>query len=1477
MAMRRGVRYTFIAMAALAVIAVSLVWVLTRTQFGVERAGHFALERIRASVNGQLDVDRVTSGGLLSGVTLHDIALTGPDGRAFLEADSARLAYRFRTLARGSMVFDRVILHSPTVTVEQLPGQEEWNFERIFPPDSAAPLSVARNTLVLIRDATVHDGRVVLRSPWEPDGPVEPDDTARMILESVPGGLVRTMRFEALNGRIPRIVWEAPGEDARLIEIETLATRAYLWDTPVDIEGLEGAITLRDSLVSFDIPRVRLPDSELAVIGRIILDDDGSRFDIELDGRDVAFSDFQWLYPQLPVEGGGTLQLRIQTRDPGSILWLAQEARLRTAGTEVAGSFGVVTGDTLFFTNVDLDASPLDLELIQRLVPGDLPLEGLLIGTVEVEGPISALRTRGDVRLRTFREGQGAESTVRWSGTVGGRPPYDVRGLTADIRSLDLEQVAQFAPELRVRGLATGRVRIGGSLESGLQVDGDLALDREEGRSAVRGSGVFAVAGDRSAFDLRFDAETVALQLLAEQFPGLHRLAGEATGPVIVTGSLEDLRVDADLMTPAGAVIMEGSFALAGPVPGYRVEGMVTGFQLHRVVEDLPETVVTGRFDIDGEGDRLETIDARGRLEVLSATIAGIAVRRSFARGSVAGGLLYLDSLSLATDVGTAHAAGSFGLLAGSGGDLTFSAEAGALSFLEPVVFPEPRVARTTNGAAMEPTARLDGEVTAGGVLTGSLEDWSVRGNASVRELVFDEIAVAAGEADFEWAPDTVAIEAWVDSLRHRGRQLPHALGTVHWSPRGGRLVARARGPGAHQLDVEGGFTRLGDNLELRLRELTLTTREGRWAIADTVRARVGRNGFQVDSLTLRRLPEHARIRVAGALPWRRAGQSKSLMAALAIDFEDVRIGELLRVAQSDTTIDGSVTAQFRVSGTATAPRLDGRFSAQPLRYGGAVLDSAGGEVTYSDRVVRTRFAGWRGGDPILSGTGTIPLELALADRAERLLDRPMTVRLTADRVPAGLVSFLAPGFRELDGIVDGELALVGTPLAPTLEGELRLTDGSGTFTPLDVQYQDINGTASIGSTNVVDIDVRLRTERGEGHLRGTMDVTQTSDPRLNLALSARNFDAARRSDVTAVASGNVRVTGHYTRPVVSGDVHILRGEMNLDELWRQYQIVQLDPSLFQMFDSTAVDFRPPPQLPFLENLVITGATVTADRSFWLRSRELNVEVSGSIDIEVDRQVGDLRLSGSLEALNGNYALQLVQGVPARTFAIRGGTIEFLGTPGIDPGLEIEAGYHVRRAQGEPIDVVARVTGTLKDPRVELSSDSDLPLSESDLASYILFGRTGAELTQAQTDVVSSGIGLVRPMATAILSTGLRQALAGTPIDHVAFTTPEYGLGRWQEQGIMGVFYDTQVELGFDATRDLSFVVSSPIPTGTSPESDSAPIWRQIGARVEWRFRPTWTSELYIEDRFARTPSFNLTEIDGRKVMGVSVFREWGY
>ena len=768
------------------------------------------------------------------------------------------------------------------------------------------------------------------------------------------------------------------------------------------------------------------------------------------------------------------------------------------------------------------------------------------------------------------------------------------------------------------------------------------------------------------------------------------------------------------------------------------------------------------------------------------------------------------------------------------------------------------------------------------GRLIGSVPSWRVSGTTRVRSLVFDDFRLARGSLDVVWQPDSLWVDASLEALEYGDRRLSAAEATGQYVAGRGVVSARVRGRRGQALEFESAFQPEGGIVGLDLRRLRLATRDGEWSLRDTAEASVGRAGLWVDSFTLVRAPTEARIRVAGVLPWRQPEADEVQEASLTLDLDRVEVGEILRVAQFDTLVDGLVTGTVEVTGTALRPRLDARLDARSFRFGGAVLDSARTRVSYEDRLIDGTVTGWDDGSTIVTGRIHVPIDLALTPTQRRLLDQPMNVTFEADGVSAGLLAFLTPGFRNLDGRVEGEIAILGTTIEPDLQGQLRLRDGSAYFDPLAMAYRNVQLTARMNEGTEVEVEATLATRNGRGRIQGTLDLDEPSDPRFDLTVEARRLDATRRRDVTAIVDGLAQLRGRYTRPVATGDVRIIRGEMNLDEIWRQNQIVQLDTTLFQMMDTTEISYRPTPENPFLRNLRVTNMDVTMQRNFWLRSQELAMEVGGTISVEIDRQVDDLRLTGTLNVVEGSYELLARTPAGGRRFSIRSGSIEFVGTPGIDPNLDIEAAYRVRRPQGEPLNVVAQVSGTLQDPRVALSSDAEIPMSETDLASYILFGRAGAELTQSELDAASTGgalaAGLVRPVVTGGLSTLTQEGLTslGIPVDYVSLSLPEYGISEYgtayDQSGPAGIFQNAQIEVGFDPTTNVS-VIGSVRFRGTETES----ALRLFGARVEYRPWETWTIEGYIEDQFARMPSFGSSEVADRKVLGITFFREWGY
>jgi hypothetical protein len=372
-------------MAAGLLVAMIAVLAITRTEWGMEQARGYIVNWLDERIDGELRLGEISGPGLLRGVVIRDFAIIDSRGRPFLSTDSVELAYDWRTLLAGRISLKRVVLHQPVLYIERLPGDTLWNFEHVF--GTASPDAQAERNLIMFDDARVRNGTAVVRTPFEPDGPLEPGDTARLIIEEAPGGLVRTMRFEDIQTRLNRVIWESPIEKGRLFDVQTLQARGYVWRDPFIINDARGTLTTRDSIIAFDFPEVALPGSQAGILGRIVMRTGANDIDVRVESRRLVFRDLGWLYPHLPDDGGGSLLLRIQSQ-PDGILWLAENARLQAPGTNVAGTFGVVTGDTLYFTRVDLRASPLDIRTLEQILPGGLPVEGLLIGTVEVRGPL---------------------------------------------------------------------------------------------------------------------------------------------------------------------------------------------------------------------------------------------------------------------------------------------------------------------------------------------------------------------------------------------------------------------------------------------------------------------------------------------------------------------------------------------------------------------------------------------------------------------------------------------------------------------------------------------------------------------------------------------------------------------------------------------------------------------------------------------------------------------------------------------------------------------------------------------------------------------------------------------------------------------------------------------------------------------------------------------------------------------------------
>jgi translocation and assembly module TamB len=116
-------------------------------------------------------------------------------------------------------------------------------------------------------------------------------------------------------------------------------------------------------------------------------------------------------------------------------------------------------------------------------------------------------------------------------------------------------------------------------------------------------------------------------------------------------------------------------------------------------------------------------------------------------------------------------------------------------------------------------------------------------------------------------------------------------------------------------------------------------------------------------------------------------------------------------------------------------------------------------------------------------------------------------------------------------------------------------------------------------------------------------------------------------------------------------------------------------------------------------------------------------------------------LTGALNTVRGTYEFQ------GRRFNITRGVVEFQGLPEPDPGLDIQA-----EARIGGVTIIVRITGSVRD--IQLSLDSDPAMDQSDIVSYLVFGRPTNELrSQQATSAEAAALSLAGNLAAKELNT----------------------------------------------------------------------------------------------------------------------------
>ena len=1361
------------------------VLLITNTDWGRERVRRYVEGLIQRNSHGLVHIGGVT-GNLLRGFTLHDVVITDSARAPFIKVDEAWARYSLTTLRGKRIDFREVKLVRPIIVLDRQPGGK-WNYDRIFPRDtvtSTGPKKTGWGTWIRFSDVTMIDGDFTIRSPWEPDPnitPAEREDAIRRALGpnerlkiiQVAKGYQKESSFHRINGIFPLVRLEDPAYRTHLVDVAALRMIAEPFRPPVaDVRGMTGTFEFTSDSLWWKGARVAFPGTKVSGDGKYYLFN--GDLHLRLHGDPVNTTDIRWAWVRLPERGTGKLDFGLDWTGDKSV-YLVRNMDVTLDRSHVAGQIEATVTDTVAYRNANLRFANLETRLLTQLFPAmTFPRPLTLTGNARFDGGEHAINVAAaDVILDDRQSGR---SHLIANGTLGlSKGVFTARDLRTRMLPLQTGLMKAFVPKLFLNGTLSGTATLNGSTAGVMTAVGDVthvdrgALSRATGRFAFRSQGLLWVDVDARMHPLSL----VTFGRIAAPSFGLR---GNASGPLKLRGTINNLAVNSQMtLSDGGFVDVRGTMDLASQVTGYNLEFNTRELNLRTLVAKMPPTSVTAVGSFRGRGFDPATMQAQLVADVAESSVDTIAINRANVRVAIADGIARFDTLAVEVPEGIVEAKGSFGLTAAHSGTLTYHVAVdslqrfgGLISTDTSLVAPRPgilarrvskarsdstRLARATEveraitGRTLPPTVvdtptalrknELSGSLRADGVATGNIKTFSLKGTASGANIIARGNSVGSFTADYDWinarTPQSqVRVNAQARTVRAAGFELDSVGARLTYAKPNGTLSLVVNQDNARTYAADAAFTLDKVRNELTLNNLKLQFDTSVWASTHAAALHWGQAGVDVQNLELRN-GANGRIYVNGFVP-------KEGNADLDIAVDNLNVGDVIALTESDLNATGLVSINVHATGTLANPRFKGVFGATDLVYNGTLVPELHGNVDYANQTLSGRAEAMRAGQPpFLVAEGTVPINLAITGVTGSRFpaDREIALNVAADSLPLDMVPQLTGYVSNLKGKLSSDFKVGGSLNHPRVTGHFSLHEGQARVVMAGITLNQLEASIRLlGDTIVVDSVVAHN--NGRIALTGGIGISSLTNPTFDLKLVANNAEVLDNDRGRLRVSANLAMTGPFKEAHVAGDVRFLDGVVYIPPSENKNLIGAGDPALFSVIDTAVMADREifPSQSPLLANLRM-DVNLRVDRDVFVRSREANVEVytEEPLAVHVNRAKETLVIDGVLLTERGEYTFM------TRRFTIKRGSATFVNSTELNPTLQGQAEYEVREPNREAINIEIVVGGTLHSPNISLTSDAQPPITQSDLLSYLAFGRSSTSLLQLEGSGLSQGGG----------------------------------------------------------------------------------------------------------------------------------------
>ncbi len=315
------------------------------------------------------------------------------------------------------------------------------------------------------------------------------------------------------------------------------------------------------------------------------------------------------------------------------------------------------------------------------------------------------------------------------------------------------------------------------------------------------------------------------------------------------------------------------------------------------------------------------------------------------------------------------------------------------------------------------------------------------------------------------------------------------------------------------------------------------------------------------------------------------------------------------------------------------------------------------------------------------------------------------------------LFQSLSPGLTS-SGVAAMQLFITGTPLSPTLNGEVQIEHAAISVADIPNGLSDVNGTLVFNENRLQIRTLTARTGGGNLQIGGFVAYRRG----LFFDLTAKGQDIRLRypPGVSSAADADLHLAGTLQSSMLSGTILVTRFGINPKFDFAQYLARAKQVPTTITSNSVVDNMR-------LDVHVISTPELEVETSL--------AKITGDADLHIRGTVGHPAVLGKVNIVEGDVYFSNTK------YHLERGDITFNNPIRIEPIFNIEATSRVQE-----YDITIGLHGTAENLSKQQTFRSDPPLPESDILALLAFGRTREEsalsrnTNDVSTDTTSDAI-----------------------------------------------------------------------------------------------------------------------------------------